>query len=106
MSLKYIITAKEPTWSHQNRDLQRRNTVKPVQNSNSQNDQKLVFKTNNCLMQLKRIAECSKQRPATKKYSKTSAILLTFMKLSFVIKIFFLSIFEWLFYTGVTASHS
>ena len=29
-----------------------------------------------------------------------SAILLTFMKLPFVIKIFILSIFEWLFYTG------
>ena len=29
-----------------------------------------------------------------------SAILLTFIKLSFVIKIFVLSIFEWLFYTG------
>ena len=31
-----------------------------------------------------------------------SAILLTFIKLSFVIKIFVLSIFEWLFYTGFT----
>ena len=31
-----------------------------------------------------------------------SAILLTFIKLAFVIKIFVLSIFEWLFYTGVT----
>ena len=29
-----------------------------------------------------------------------SAILLTFIKLLFVIKIFVLSIFEWLFYTG------
>ena len=29
-----------------------------------------------------------------------SAILLTFIKLPFVIKIFVLSIFEWLFYTG------
>ena len=28
------------------------------------------------------------------------AILLTFLKLPFVIKIFVLSIFEWLFYTG------
>ena len=32
-----------------------------------------------------------------------SAILLTFIKLPFVIKIFVLSIFEWLFYTGFTA---
>ena len=31
-----------------------------------------------------------------------SAILLTFNKLPFVIKIFVLSIFEWLFYTGFT----
>ena len=31
-----------------------------------------------------------------------SAILLTFIKLPFVIKIFALSIFEWLFYTGFT----
>ena len=31
-----------------------------------------------------------------------SAILLTFIKLPFVIKIFFLSIFEWPFYTGFT----
>ena len=32
-----------------------------------------------------------------------SAILLTFIKLPFVIKVFVLSIFEWLFYTGFTA---
>ena len=32
-----------------------------------------------------------------------SAILLTFIKLPFVIKIFVLSIFEWPFYTGFTA---
>ena len=31
-----------------------------------------------------------------------SAILLTFIKLPFVIKIFGLSIFVWLFYTGFT----
>ena len=30
-------------------------------------------------------------------------MLLTFIKLSFVIKIFVLSIFEWPFYTGFTA---
>ena len=34
-----------------------------------------------------------------------SAILLTFIKLSFVIKIIVLSIFEWLFYTGFTVVH-
>ena len=31
-----------------------------------------------------------------------SAVLLTFIKLPFVIKSFVLSIFEWLFYTGFT----
>ena len=31
-----------------------------------------------------------------------SAILLTFIKLPFAIKLFFLSIFEWPFYTGFT----
>ena len=40
-------------------------------------------------MQVKIIAECS-------------FILLTFIKLPFVIKIFVLSIFEWMFYTGFT----
>ena len=35
-------------------------TVKSVQNGNSQKDQKLVFKTNDRLMQVKSIAECSK----------------------------------------------
>ena len=34
-----------------------------------------------------------------------SAILWTFIKLPFVIKIFVLSIFEWLFYTGFTVAH-
>ena len=45
-------------------------------------------------MQIKRIAECSK--------GEHSAILLTFIKLPFAIKIFVLSIFEWPFYTGFT----
>ena len=35
-------------------------TVKPVSNGHSQKDQKLVFKTNFCLMEVKSIAECSK----------------------------------------------
>ena len=42
-------------------------------------------------MQVKNIAECS-----------NSAILSTFIKLPIVIKIFVLSIYEWLFYTGYT----
>ena len=47
----------------------------------------MVFKTNYRLMQVKR---------------EHSAILSTFIKLPFVIKIFVLSIFEWQFYTGFT----
>ena len=35
-----------------------------------------------------------------------SAILLTFIKLPFVIKIFILSVFEWPFYTGFTALYN
>ena len=58
-----------------------------LQNGHSQKDRKLVFKTNYCLMQVKSIVE-------------HSAILSTFIKLPFVIKILFLSIFEWPFYTG------
>ena len=45
-------------------------------------------------MQVISIAECSK--------GEHSAILSTFIKLPFVIKIFILSIFEWSFYTGFT----
>ena len=50
----------------------------------------MVFKTDYRLMQVKSIAE-------------HSAILLTFIKLPFVIMIFVLSIFEWPFYTGFAA---
>ena len=45
-------------------------------------------------MQVKSIEECSK--------GGHSAILLTIIKLPFVMKIFVLSIFEWPFYTGFT----
>ena len=54
----------------------------------SQKDLKLVSKTNYSLMQVK-----SREH---------SAILWTFIKLPFVLKIFVLSIFEWPFYTGFT----
>ena len=57
-------------------------------------DQKLVFKTDYPLMQVKSIAECSK--------GEHSAILLTFIKLPFAIKIFVLSIFERPLKTGFT----
>ena len=46
-------------------------------------------------MQVKSIAECSKRSP------QHSAILSTFIKLAFVIKIFVLSIFEWPLTTGI-----
>ena len=45
-------------------------------------------------MQVRSIAECSK--------GEHSAILLTFIKLPFVIKSFVLSIFEWPFYKDFT----
>ena len=51
-------------------------------------DQKLGFKTDNRLMQVKSIAECS--------------ILWTFIKQSSVFKTFILSIFERVHKTGVT----
>ena len=67
-------------------------------------DQKLVFKTNYLLMQVKSIAVSLN---ADQQYCRMlplehSAILLSFIKLPFVIKMFVLSIFEWPFYTGFT----
>ena len=47
-------------------------------------------------MQVKSIAECSKGGSILREHS---AILLTFIKLPFVINIFVLSIFEWPYYT-------
>ena len=47
-------------------------------------------------MQVKSIAECSK--------GEHSAILSTYIRLPFVIKIVVLSIFEWPLYTGLTVS--
>ena len=67
--------------------------VKPVASGHSKKNQKYVFKTDSCLMQVKSIAKCPKEH---------SAILPTSMKLPCVIKIFVLSIFGWLFYTGFT----
>ena len=65
-----------------------------AKNGYSQEDRKLVFKTNY-------------QFNAGQKYcrmlqGKHSAILSTYIKLPFVIKIFVLPIFEWPFYTGFT----
>ena len=57
-------------------------------------DKKLVFKTDYHLLQVKSIAECSE--------GEHSAILLAFIKLSFVVKIFALSFFEWPLKTGFT----
>ena len=64
-------------------------------NSHSQKEQKLVFKTDYRLFQVKSITEL-----------EHSAILSTFIKLPFVIKIFVLYIFEWPFYTGFTVYHT
>ena len=62
-----------------------------VLSSHSKRRPKLVFKTEFCLMQVKSIAEW-----------EHSAILSTFIKLPFVIKVFLLSIFEWPLKTGFT----
>ena len=62
-----------------------------VLSGHSKDDQKLVFNTDYRLMQVKSIAECS-----------NSAILSTFIKVPFVIKIFVWSIFEWPLQTGFT----
>ena len=63
------------------------NTVKPLSLSN---DQKIGFQDQLSLN-------------AGQKYCRMlSALLLTFIKLPFVIKIFVLSIFNWPFYTGFT----
>ena len=62
----------------------------------------MVFKTGYRLMQVKSIAECSPFAECSKVQGEHSAILTTFIKLPFVIKIFVLSIFEWPLYTGFT----
>ena len=72
------------------------------------NDKKLVSKTNYCLMQVKRIAECSLfnagQTYCRMLHREHSAIRLTCIKLPFVIKIVVLSIFEWPLKTGSTVT--
>ena len=60
---------------------------KYVKMLNLKKDRKMVFKTSYRLMQVK---------------IEHSAIRSTLKKLPFVIKLFVLSIFEWLFYTGIT----
>ena len=61
-------------------------TVKSVLSGHSKRRPNMVFNTDYCFMQIKSIAECSS----------------TFIKLSFVIKIFVLSIFDWSLKTGFT----
>ena len=65
------------------------------------------FKTDHRLMKVESIAECSLLLDEGQMYcrinqSEHSAILSTFIKLPFAIKILILSIFEWPFYTGFT----
>ena len=81
-------------WIHLSPNFQFVNTVKPVKNGHFQKVQKLVYKTNYLLMQVKSIAECSKGSILQYFWPSLS------YHLSF--KIFILSIFEWLFYTGFT----
>ena len=65
-------------------------------NGYSQKDRKLVFKTSYRLMQVKVL----QNTPRGSKVLQHSAILLTFIKIPFVINVF-LSIFDWPFYTGI-----
>ena len=73
--LMHKFTSQLPEFTHQYKIQIQENLCKTA----TQKDQKLVFKTNYCLMQVKSIAV-------------HSAILLTFIKLPFVIKIFVLSL--------------
>ena len=68
-------------------------TAKPVLSGHSKRRPKLIFQTDYGLMQVKRIEECSKEH---------SAILLTVIKLPFVIQIVVLSISEWPLKTDFT----
>ena len=67
-------------------------TVKPVYNSHSQ--KKIGFQA--------QLSLNAGQKYCRMLQGEHSAILLTFIKLPFVIKIFVLSIFEWLLKTGFT----
>ena len=73
-----------------------KNTEKPVLSGHSKEDQKKVFKTDNHLMQVKSIAECSHG------VLEHTAVLMTCTKLPHGFKTFILSIFEWLLKTGFT----
>ena len=71
-------------------------------------DQKLVFKTDYCLMQVKSVARLllnTGQKCYRMLQREHSAIFATSIKLPFVIKTFVLSIFEWLLKTGFTVVH-
>ena len=61
-------------------------------------DQKLVFKTDYWLMQVKSIAECSKR-------AFCNTLDLHYILLPFVFQTFVLSIFEWPLKTGFTELH-
>ena len=71
------------------------NPVKPVKNDHSLKDQKMVFKTDYRLMEVKSIAECSKG--SILQYFRPSLSY----QLS-LLKTFVFSIFEWWFYTSFT----
>ena len=68
----------------------------PVYNGHSQKDQKFGFQDHLSLN--------AGQKYFRMLQGEHSAILLTIIKQPFVIIIFFLSIFEWLFYAGFTVT--
>ena len=67
--------------------------VNSVLSSHLKEDQRLVFKTDYCLMQVKVLQNALREH---------SAILLASIRLSSAFKTFVLSIFEWLLKTGLT----
>ena len=74
------------------------NTVKPVQKRPLSKRPKIGFQY--------QLSHNTGQKYCRMLQGEHSAILLTFIKLPFVIKVFVLSIFEWPFYTGYTVNLS
>ena len=72
-------------------------TVKPLRTASFKKTKNLVYKTNYRLMQVKRIAECSKW--GILQYFRLS---FGYQATNYCYQIFVLSIFEWPFYTGFT----
>ena len=73
----------------------RKTTVKPGKTATRK-------KANNCFQD--QLSHNAGQENCKMLQGEHTATLLTFIKLPFVIKMFVLTIFEWLFYTGLTVT--